>query len=158
MLPIALLILLDFVALGMLIPLSPYLARELGASEIQVGFLMSTYSAVQLIFTPLCTTLSDKWGRKPFFLLAITGSLVSYLWFALATHLLSLFFSRMLAGLCGSVLALGMAGIADRTPPSSDRSKSFGIAGGAVGLGFVIGPFLGAFLSVLGKNGATHLL
>src|SRR6185503_987668 len=52
---------------------------------------------------------------------------------------------RILSGACGG-MAVPQAAIADVTPPR-DRTKNFGLLGGAVGVGFVVGPLAGQLLS-----------
>ena len=145
------LVLLEFTAFGMIIPLSPYLARDFGADDLQVGLLMSVYSLAQLIFAPLWGSLSDRVGRKPVILTCLLGSSVFYLWFAFADTLSVLFLTRILAGVFGAVMSVAMACIADLTGERA-RSKNMGLVGAGIGLGFVIGPFLGAGFGFVGGH------
>ena len=143
--------LMEFTALGMIIPLSPYLAKDFGADDLQVGLLMSVYALAQLLFAPLWGYLSDRFGRRPILLICLFGASLFYLWFALAETLSTLFITRIAGGLFGAVMSLAMACIADFTG-TKDRSKNMGLVGAAIGLGFVIGPFLGAGCSWLGEQ------
>ena len=138
-------------AFGMIIPLSPYLARDFGADDLEVGLLMSVYSLAQLIFAPLWGYLSDHLGRKPIILTCLFGSVFFYLWFAFANTLEVLFLTRVLAGIFGAVMSVSMACVADVTG-ETERSKNMGLVGAAIGLGFVIGPFLGGFFGLLGQQ------
>ena len=142
--------LMEFTALGMIIPLSPYLAKDFGADDLQVGLLMSVYALAQLLFAPVWGYLSDRFGRRPILLICLFGASLFYLWFALAETLSTLFITRIAGGLFGAVMSLAMACIADFTG-TKDRSKNMGLVGAAIGLGFVIGPFLGAGCSWLGE-------
>jgi len=135
----------------MIIPLSPYLARDFGADDLQVGLLMSTYSLAQLICAPFWGYLSDRLGRRPIIITCVIGTLLSYLLFAFAKSLTLLFLSRVLSGVFGSVMALSMACIADVTA-NTERSKNMGLVGAAIGLGFIIGPFLGGMCGILGNK------
>ncbi|RME16293.1 MAG: MFS transporter, partial [Bdellovibrio sp.] len=49
---------IDLIGFGIVIPLSPYLAKELGATPFQVGLLMAIYSGMQFLFSPLWGQLS----------------------------------------------------------------------------------------------------
>jgi DHA1 family tetracycline resistance protein-like MFS transporter len=61
--------------------------------------------------------------------------------------------SRLFAGMCGGNITVAQAYIADITPPA-DRSKRMGLIGMAFGLGFILGPFIGAeSLAHLGDTG-----
>lgn len=143
-------VLLEFTAFGMIIPLSPYLARDFGADDLQVGLLMSVYSLAQLIFAPLWGYLSDRLGRRPIILICLIGSSFFYLWFAFAHTLGTLFLTRILAGVFGAVMSVAMACIADITG-EKERSKNMGLVGAGIGLGFIIGPLLGGIFGLLGK-------
>ena len=144
------LVLMEFTAFGMIIPLSPYLARDFGADDLQVGLLMSVYSLAQLVFAPLWGYISDRIGRRPIILICLIGSSFFYLWFAFADTLGTLFLTRILAGVFGAVMSISMACIADVTGEKS-RSKNMGLVGAGIGLGFIIGPFLGGAFGVLGR-------
>ena len=140
--------LMEITALGIIIPLTPYIARSYLADELQVGLLMGVYSAVQCIMSPLWGKWSDKWGRKPVLILCFAFTALSYIWFAVAPNLSHLFYSRILAGFFSSSFSISFACISDRTEKSS-RSKSMALIGAAFGLGFVIGPLIGAGLGQL---------
>ena len=144
-------VLIEFTCLGMIIPLSPYLARDFGADDLQVGLLMSVYSLAALLCTPLWGYMSDLIGRKFIMILCLSGGCLFYLWFAFAETLQTLFLTRTLSGAFGAVIPLSMAAIADETK-ARHRSKNMGLVGAAVGLGFVIGPLLGAFFGFLGPR------
>jgi MFS family permease len=62
------------VGFGIIIPMNPYLARTFGASPLQVGLLMSVYSLMQFIFSPLWGQLSDRIGRRPVILVSLFGA------------------------------------------------------------------------------------
>lgn len=142
---------MEFTAFGMIIPLSPYLARDFGADDLEVGLLMSVYSLAQLIFAPLWGYLSDHLGRKPIILTCLLGSSLFYFWFSFANTLEVLFLTRILAGAFGAVMSVSMACIADVTG-EKERSRNMGLVGAAIGLGFIIGPFLGGLFGLLGQQ------
>lgn len=137
--------LMELIGLGIIIPLNPYMARDFGADALQIGLLMSVYSVIQLIVSPFWGKMSDQWGRRPILLLSLFFTAVSYVWFALAPHLIHLFLSRALAGAFGVTVSTSFACISDQTS-SQSRSKSIALIGAAFGLGFIIGPALGGVL------------
>ena len=140
---------IDLVGFGIIIPLSPYLARKFGADALQVGLLMSIYSLMQFIFAPFWGSLSDRVGRRPIILLSLLGAALSHLLFAFGAHLPVLFVARALAGFFGGNISTAMAYVADVTA-SKDRSKGMGLIGAAFGLGFILGPFIGGISGYLG--------
>ncbi len=140
---------IDLIGFGIIIPLSPYLARNFGADAFQVGLLMSIYSLMQFLFAPFWGQMSDNHGRRPIILLSLLGAAASHLLFAFGSSLWVLFVARGLAGMFGANISTAMAYIADVTD-EKDRSKGMGMIGAAFGLGFMLGPFLGGISGDLG--------
>lgn len=144
-----LVVLIDLMGFGIVLPLLPYYASRFEASPLAIGLLYSVYSFSQLIFSPLWGAWSDRVGRRPIMLLSTFGSTASYLLFAFSHTLPVLFFSRILAGVMGGNIAAAQAYVADVTEPA-DRAKGMGIIGAAFGIGFALGPALSSFLLMPG--------
>lgn len=142
---------IDLVGFGIIIPLSPYLAREFHASPLEIGLLLSIYSIAQFLFSPIWGSLSDRIGRRPVILIGLGGGFFSYLVFAFSSTLPWLFVARALAGVFGGNISTAHAYIADVTT-AEDRSKGMGLIGAAFGLGFIFGPLIGAGLGILGQR------
>jgi DHA1 family tetracycline resistance protein-like MFS transporter len=140
---------IDLVGFGIIIPLGPYYATNLGATATQVGLMMTIYSLMQFLFSPFWGKLSDKVGRRPILLMSLFGSGISYLIFAFSTHYWMLILARALAGFFGANISTAMAYIADVTD-EKNRSKGMGLIGAAFGLGFIMGPAIGGILSEIG--------
>ncbi|WP_053366687.1 MFS transporter [Bacillus sp. FJAT-27245] len=147
-LPILFLIMfLVMVGFGIIIPVLPFYAKNLGASPTQLGFLMAVYSLMQLLFAPIWGRISDKIGRKPVMLAGITGLAISFFITAFADSIWMLFAARIVGGLLSAAnMPTVMAYVADITTPEN-RSKGMGIIGAAVGMGFVFGPAIGGIFS-----------
>jgi multidrug resistance protein len=138
-------VMVDLIGFGIVIPLLPLYAKEFGASGLQVGLLMTTYSAAQLIAAPLWGRLSDRVGRRPVLLVSLCGSTLSYAIAALSGSLWLLFVARLLGGVSGGNLSAAQAYVADVTSPE-ERARGMGLIGAAFGVGFVIGPAIGGAL------------
>jgi MFS transporter, DHA1 family, tetracycline resistance protein len=139
-------VLIDMIGFGIVIPILPLYAQSTGASPAVIGLLLASFSALQLVGAPLLGKWSDRIGRKPVLFLSLLGSALGFLILGMANQLWLLFLGRMLDGLSGGNVSTAQSVIADITPPEK-RSKSMGIIGAAFGLGFVLGPALGGFLS-----------
>lgn len=146
---IFLVVFLDLVGFGIVIPILPYYAKQYGASATALGWLMTSYSAMQFFFAPLWGRLSDRRGRRPVLVASILGSALSLLVLGLAPSLLWLFVGRTLAGICGANISTATAYIADVTR-EEDRARGMGLIGAAFGLGFIFGPAIGGVLSRFG--------
>jgi multidrug resistance protein len=146
LLVIFLTIFVNLVGFGIIIPLLPFYARTFGASPIAIGLLFASFSLAQLLASPLLGDLSDRWGRRPVLLLSLIGTAVSFAMLAVAQSLAMLFAARIVDGLSGGNITTARAYIADITT-EENRAKAYGILGAGFGLGFIVGPALGAALS-----------
>jgi len=136
----------DLLGFSLILPLLPFYAETFGASPTAVGFLVASYALAQLVGAPILGGLSDRVGRRPVLILSILGTALGFVIFGLAGSLLVLFLSRILDGLTGGNISVAQAYIADVSTPET-RTRNFGLIGAAYGVGFVIGPALGGFMS-----------
>lgn len=143
---IFLVVFIDLLGFGLILPLLPYYAETFGASDFQIGLLVAVYAAAQFIATPLLGRLSDRVGRRPVLVISIIGNLLGFLLLATARSLEMLFLARILAGFTGGNISVAQAYISDVTD-ARGRARGLGLIGAAFGLGFIIGPALGGLLS-----------
>ena len=140
---------IDLVGFGIVLPLLPIYSEHFGASDLMIGLIIASFSAMQFLFAPTWGRLSDRIGRRPVLLISNFGSVISYALFGVAgllegqTALWVLLGSRVFAGVCGANLSVASAYIADISPPEK-RSKNMGLIGMAFGLGFILGPAMGS--------------
>ena len=120
--------------------------RDFYTTVLFGGILGSLYSILQFLFAPMWGRLSDRIGRRPVLLMTIGGLCVSYLVWIFSGSLLLLIFSRVLGGAMGGNISVATAAMADSTD-EKNRAKGMGMIGMAFGLGFILGPAIGAFLS-----------
>jgi MFS family permease len=151
-----LIVFIDLLGFGILIPVIPLYAKFFGANEFVGSLLIATYSLFQFVGAPILGRLSDERGRRPILLLSLSGSVIAWTLFGLAGELGSmvgavnglvvLFLARALAGAMGGNIATANAYMADITP-AEDRAQGLGILGAAFGLGFVFGPAISGIVS-----------
>jgi len=149
LLPIFLIVFVDILGMTMIIPLLPFYAQSMHASDLMVGFLFSSYALCQLIAGPVLGKLSDHYGRKPLLILSQIGTLIGFIVLALSHQLWLVFLSRIIDGVTAGNLSLAQAYIADVTAPEK-RAQSFGVIGIAFGVGFTIGPGISGELARFG--------
>ncbi|MEM8963628.1 MAG: MFS transporter [Acidobacteriota bacterium] len=139
---------LDLLGFGLILPFLPFWAETLGASGFELGLLLTVYSAAQMIGAPLWGRLSDRFGRRPVLLTSIGGACIGLILSGLAPNLVLLTIVRAGAGLFASSTSTAQAYAADVTD-RSQRPKAMGMIGASIGLGFVVGPAMGAALQSL---------
>jgi DHA1 family tetracycline resistance protein-like MFS transporter len=143
---ILLVVFVDLIGFGMIIPILPLYAKSFQAEEWQIGLLLGCYSFMQFLASPVLGYISDRIGRKPVLLVSLIGSVIGYAVMANAHSLTMLFIARIIAGICGASVGTAAAYIADITP-AENRSRRMGLIGAAFGVGFVLGPAIGGILS-----------
>ena len=139
-------VLLDLIGFGIILPLLPFYAEQLGASGFRNGVLLASYSLLQFICAPLWGRLSDRIGRRPVLLLSVAGNAIAMALYGSAHSYWMLLLARSFAGACAANVAAAQAYVADVTTPEN-RARGMGMIGAAFGLGFVLGPVLGGVLS-----------
>lgn len=111
------------------------------------GLLGSLYSALQFVASPIWGSLSDRLGRRKILIMTVGGIAISYLLWICADAFWLLIASRLIGGAMAGNLSVATAAIADVTDAKS-RAKGMGMVGAAFGVGFIVGPAIGAFLSL----------
>jgi len=132
-------------ALGRLVAwLSNFTGGDDNAVETLFGGLLgSLYGLLQFFFAPIWGGLSDRIGRRPTLLFTLAGTVLSYLLWGLAGSFWVLIAARLLGGAMAGNISTASAAVADTTA-AKDRAKGMGMVGMAIGLGFILGPALGA--------------
>jgi DHA1 family tetracycline resistance protein-like MFS transporter len=141
-----LIVFIDLVGFGLIIPLLPFYAERFAASPLQMTMLFAIYSLMSMLTAPLWGRLSDRIGRRPVLMASMAAAALAYLGLAFAAALWMVFVARAFAGACAGNIAAAQAYIADVTPPEQ-RAKGMGMIGAAFGLGFIIGPVLGGVVA-----------
>jgi multidrug resistance protein len=149
-------IMLAGMGFGLVLPAFLFFAENLGASTIVATTIVGSYSLGQFIANPVWGRMSDRHGRKPILLLSTAGMVVSYLLMAFADNLWMLGAARFLTGVMGANVPVAMAYITDITPLEK-RAQGMGLVGGAISIGFIIGPAFGGLLSGADADSATLL-
>ncbi|HSJ23610.1 MAG TPA: MFS transporter [Longimicrobiales bacterium] len=139
-------VLIDMMGFGIVIPVLPFYALDMGATPVQVTLLIASFSAMQMAATPVWGRVSDRRGRRPLLIAGLFASAVSYLIFGLANSLLLLLVSRVAAGAAGGTISVAHAYVADTTR-AEERARGMGLIGAAAGLGVMLGPAVGGFFS-----------
>lgn len=132
----------DLVGFGLVIPILPLYAKDLGTSDWVIGILIGTFSLMQFIFASFWGSLSDRYGRRPIILISTLIMAFSYVIFSQANTLFLLFLARALSGFGGANIGVAQAYISDVVEPE-DRARAFAFIGAAFGLGFIVGPLIG---------------
>ncbi|MFI1072702.1 MFS transporter [Streptomyces puniciscabiei] len=111
------------------------------------AWVTTAYLITSTISTPLYGKLSDLYGRKPFFLAAITIFIAGSAACSFATSMTELSAFRAFQGIgAGGLMSLALAIIGDIVPPR-ERARYQGYMLAMFGSSSVLGPLIGGFLA-----------
>jgi len=142
---------LNAVGMTIVMPLFPFLLEKYVPEEqvaVTMSILVAIFAASTFFAAPVFGALSDRYGRKPILLVSLFGSAVGYVLLGFGGALWILFLGRIIDGLTAGNQSALFAYITDSTEPE-ERGKWFGYLGGAIGLGFMIGPAIGGSLGAV---------
>ncbi len=140
---------------GIVIPLLPLYANNLGAGGLWIGIIFASYPVARVLATPIVGRISDRRGRKPFISIGLLAYGVVSFGFIFASTVTQLVFLRLLHGVAGAlILPMAQAYVGDLSPPG-EEGRWMGYANAAFMAGFGFGPLLGGVLSeYLGMDAA----
>jgi len=144
---LALAIFSSMLGVGIVAPLLPLYAENLGATGIWIGLIFAGFSISRTIITPVAGSLSDRRGRKLFLnigLLTYAITSLAYIW-ANSAALLTLV--RLLQGVAsGMIMPIAQAYVGDISP-EGEEGKWMGYFNAAFFAGFGFGPLMGGVLT-----------
>ncbi|MFZ0292709.1 MAG: DHA2 family efflux MFS transporter permease subunit [Candidatus Sulfotelmatobacter sp.] len=125
----------------------PYMAGNLGASNDQSTWVLTSYLVSNAIILPMTGWLAGAFGRKRFFMSCLAVFTVSSLLCGFAPSLGFLLFFRVLQGAGGGGLQpMAQAILADTFPPEK-RGLAFALYGITAIMAPTIGPTLGGWIT-----------
>ncbi|MEH6519791.1 TCR/Tet family MFS transporter [Sulfitobacter sp.] len=153
---ILLTVMIDAIGIGLIIPVMPDLIQELGGGTLSQaaiwgGILSTTFAVMQFLFGPVIGGISDRFGRRPVLLIALTVMALDYVLMAVAGAMWLLLVGRVIGGITAATQSTASAYIADISAPH-ERAARFGLVGAAFGAGFVLGPITGGLLAEYGTR------
>ncbi|GAB7146164.1 MFS transporter [Mycobacterium riyadhense] len=143
----------DMLALGIVVPVLPSLARSAGLDFLGVGLLFACYGLAYFILTPVVGWLVDSRGSRPVFLAGAILLTLSTVFFCYASSPAGLVTSRMLQGAGAAVTWVSGQATLIEMFPESQRGRVVGTANIGTALGVLLGPAAGGLLlETLGRR------
>jgi DHA1 family tetracycline resistance protein-like MFS transporter len=143
-----LIIFTEVLGFSIVLPVIPFLGIELGLTEIEIGLIASIFSFCQLFASPITGKLSDRFGRRPLFILSQLSTLFGFVVLGFASTAILLLIARLIDGLLGSNMTISQAYISDITAPQH-RTRVYGYSSGVFGAALIFGPVIGGVLSAI---------
>ena len=142
-LTLAITMFVEAVGYGVVAPTLPFLARQTGAGETRIGFLVGLYAAVGLLASIPCGALANRYGRRALILTGLACLMLASLGFVLAPDYPSLVVARFVQGMGATAIWVGTLTVAADLSPGHSMGRSLSWITGSWSLGFVVGPALG---------------
>jgi len=147
------------IGLGIIWPLIPVYAVELGAGGFLVGLIIASFNISRVLFSPFVGRISDRWGRKKFIVSGLFIYAIISIFYVLPENAEMLIFIRFFHGLASIfVVPIAMALAAD-IAPKQKLGLYMGTLNMAVMIGLGIGPALGGTIrDYFGMNAAFYTM
>ncbi|MEO0138688.1 MAG: MFS transporter [candidate division WOR-3 bacterium] len=137
---------------SILFPILPFWATNLGATPFEVGLVFSAYPLAQFIFAPIWGKISDRLGYKFGISVGALGFGLTSLLIPIYPSVIYLIIIRFLGGIISSAALPSTSAYIGAISSERVSTRNFGIYGAAIGLGIVVGPFIGGFASNYGTT------
>jgi DHA2 family multidrug resistance protein len=125
----------------------PHIAGSLGASQDEATWVLTSYLVSSAVVLPISGWLSDRFGRKRFYMTCVCIFTLCSLLCGLAPSLPLLILARVMQGAGGGGLAPSEQAILADTFPTEKRGQAFAVYGMAVVVAPAIGPTLGGWIT-----------
>jgi DHA2 family multidrug resistance protein len=125
----------------------PRMQGSLSATQDQMTWVLTSYIVAAAIMTPLTGWLADRFGRKPLFMVSITGFSVASVLCGMAQSLDQIVLFRALQGLCGAALTPMSQAVLFDIYPRAQHGRAMALWALVVVLGPTLGPLIGGWLT-----------
>jgi len=144
---LALSIFSSMLGVGIVAPLLPLYAENMGATGVWIGIIFAGFSISRTIFMPIAGWLSDRWGRKLFLVIGLLSFAITSLGYIWADNVSQLTLVRLINGAtAGMILPIAQAYIGDISP-EGEEGKWMGYFNATFFTGFGFGPLIGGTLT-----------
>ena len=144
---LALSIFSSMLGVGIISPLLPLYAEQMGATGIWIGTIFAGFSISRTIIMPIVGRLSDRSGRKLFLSIGLLGYAIISLGYIWANSVTELTLVRLIHGVAsGMILPIAQAYVGDISP-EGEEGTWMGYFNAAFFTGFGFGPLMGGVLT-----------
>lgn len=131
---------------GIVVPLLPIYAHNLGASGLYIGSIFGAFSLSRTIFLPYFGRLSDKKGRKPFIVPGFLAYAIISIAFIFSEAVTTLIAIRFFHGIASAMLMPVIQAYIGDITPNGREGWTMGLFNMSLFLGLSLGPLLGGII------------
>lgn len=137
---------IDTLGFIIIIPVLPNLLTFYHTDYFMMALGMVLYSVFAIFSAPLLGAISDKYGRKPVLLASVFTSFLSSLIIGFGNTVIIYIIGRIVNGIAAGNITTIQSILTDIAKDKKERTNNFALFGMIFGLGFIVGPALGARL------------
>ncbi|MGM0454434.1 MAG: MFS transporter [Thermodesulfobacteriota bacterium] len=147
------------VGIGIIAPVMPIYATELGATGFTLGLIIAGFSLSRGLLQPFVGGMADKHGRRRFLISGLIIYAIAGYTYTLATAVSHLVVIRIMHGVGSAmIIPMAMAYVGDMSP-EGEEGKYMGMLNIALFSGIGGGPILGGvFLDIWGQASAFYAM
>jgi len=131
---------------GIVVPLLPIYAHNLGASGLYIGLIFGAFSISRTFFLPYFGRQSDKKGRKPFIVAGLFAYTIVSLAFILSNSVESLIAFRFIQGIASAMIMPAVQAYVGDITPAGREGFTMGLFNMSMFMGLSIGPLIGGVI------------
>src|SRR5881296_3482600 len=124
----------------------PALQQSLGATVIDVQWVVESYSLLLSALLLMGGSLGDYYGRRRIFIAGVAIFSLASAWCGFASNVRELIFARAMQGAGGALLVPGSLAIISASFREEDRGRAIGTWSGFTAITAAIGPVMGGWL------------
>ena len=128
---------------GIVVPLLPVYAHDLGAGGLAIGFIFGSFALSRTFFLPYFGRLSDRKGRKRLIVIGLFSYACLSLAFMLAQNVTALVAIRFFQGIASSMMMPAIQAYVGDITPQGREGFTMGFFNMSIFFGLSLGPVLG---------------
>lgn len=128
---------------------SLFLSQQ-GYSPIWLSIILSSFSIVAMVVTPIIGGISDTWGKRPLMIMGIGLNVIAYGLYVLAPHPFVIFIGRGIEGIgyyLVTLVAVSKLQSLAEGQKGKNQTEKVGMSLSIGKLGYVVGPLVGGILA-----------
>ncbi len=128
---------------GIVVPLLPVYANDLGASGLYIGLIFGSFSLSRTFLLPYFGRLSDRKGRKPLIIAGLSIYTLLSIAFILSSRVETLILIRFVQGAGSAMIMPVVQAYVGEITPEGSESYSMGLFNLSMFLSLSLGPMMG---------------
>ena len=128
---------------GIVVPLLPVYANDLGATGVYVGMIFGSFAISRTFLLPLFGRLSDQKGRKPFIVTGLFAYTVISIAFVFSASVETLIILRFIQGAASAMIMPVVQAYVGELTPDGSEGYAMGLFNLSLFLSLSLGPLMG---------------